>query len=74
MACTLVRIGDRPNVNVMEFAVDTESDIQNLPTTTTVGTGKGLDIIAPMGSTATVGNEDGDLLVYMLFSFGWKKI
>lgn len=29
---------------------------------------------APFGSTCVVGNKDGELILYMLFSFGWKKL
>lgn len=62
-------------MHAADFAVDTVDEIAYLPTTEAEGTG----IFAghkkrAMGSTCIVGNEDGDLLVYMLFSFGWKQI
>lgn len=79
MAGMLLRMGDKPNVNIMEFVVDSESEIQYLPTTTNKGSGvfannSNFDFCVPIGSTCIVGNDGGDLLVYMLFSFGWKKI
>ena len=79
MAGMLLRMGDKPNVNIMEFVVDSESEIKYLPTTNSKGSGafannSSFNFIAPIGSTCIVGNEGGELLVYMLFSFGWKKI
>ena len=79
MAGMLLRMGDKPNVNIMEFVVDSESEIQYPPTTTNKGSGvfennPNFNFIAPIGSSCIVGNDGGDLLVYMLFSFGWKKI
>lgn len=79
MAGMLLRMGDKPNVNIMEFVVDSESEIQYLPTTTNKGSGvfennPSFNFTAPIGSSCIVGNDGGDLLVYMLFSFGWKKI
>lgn len=79
MAGTLLRIGDNPNINICEFCVDTVDEIQYLPTTTTKASGyfasnPNFDMYPPIGSTCIVGNGDGDLLVYMLFSNGWKEI
>lgn len=79
MSGMLLRMGDRANTNIMEFCVDSKDEIDYLPTTTRKGTGifsnnTMFDFIAPIGSTCTVGNEDGNVLVYMLFSFGWKEL
>lgn len=76
MAGTLMRYGDKPNTNLCEFCVDTVDEIDYLPTTTTRGSGvfEDFDFTAPMGSTATVGNGDSEVLVYMLFTNGWKKM
>lgn len=79
MAGILLRIGDNPNASVCEFAVDTEDEIQYLPTTQKKGNGifennPNFDLFPPMGSTCVVGNDGSDLLIYMLFSFGWKKL
>lgn len=79
MAGILLRMGDRPNVNIMEYVVDSESEIQHLPTTINKGSGifannPSFNMTAPIGSTCIVGNNGGNILVYMLFSFGWKKI
>lgn len=79
MAGTLLRIGDRPNVNVCEFVVDTEDEVDFLPTTKEKASGlfagrPDFDSLPPIGSTCVVGNKEGDLIIYMLFSFGWKKL
>lgn len=79
MAGTLLYVGDKPNVNIMRFIVDSEDDIKYLPTTTSKGTGKfshdsNFNMYAPMGSECIVGNGDSEILVYMLFSQGWKKL
>ena len=76
MAGTCIRYGDRPNVNIMEFVCDTIDEIKDAPTTTTKGKGvfETYKFCAPVGSTLIVGNEGGDVLVYMLFSFGWKQM
>lgn len=77
MAGLCIRYGDRPNVGLMEFACDYESEVADLPTMTEKGKGVFADYkqYAPLGSTCLVGNGmDGELLVYMLFSFGWKKL
>lgn len=75
MAGMLLKIGKSYNTNVMEFAVDTEDEINFLPTTKEKGKEmfSGIDY-APFGSTCVVGNKDGELILYMLFSFGWKKL
>ena len=66
----------RANTTIMEFVADEISEVQDLPTTTTYGKGvfEAYKQTAPMGSTCTVGKPDGDVRVYMLFSFGWKEI
>lgn len=77
MAGMCIRYGDRANVGLYEFAVDTELEVQDLPTTTEHGKGifENYKQVCPIGSTCLVGNGmDGELLVYMLFSFGWKKL
>jgi len=79
MAGMLLRMGDKPNVNIMEFVVDSESEIQYLPTTTTKGSGifannPNFNFTIPIGSTCIVGNQNDTLKVYMLFSFGWKEL
>ena len=68
--------GGRANVGIMEFCCDTISEVSDLPTMTEHGKGvfEAYKQTAPMGSTCTVGNPDGDVKVYMLFSFGWKEI
>lgn len=79
MAGMLLRIGDRPNTNICEFCVDTVDEVSLLPTTTSRGTGKFADdasfkLYAPIGSTCIVGNGVDEVLVYMLFSNGWKQM
>jgi hypothetical protein len=70
------KYGNKINAPVMEFTLDEETEIQYLPTTTDKGSGDfaHFNQCAPVGSTAIIGNNGGDLLVYMLFSFGWKKM
>ena len=51
----------------------------SVPTTTSRGTGKFADdasfkLYAPIGSTCIVGNGTNEVLVYMLFSNGWKQM
>lgn len=79
MAGTLLRIGDRPNVSIMEFVIDSENEIQYLPTTDKQGSGpfkgiSGFDSSAPLGSICTVGNQGAEVKIYELFSFGWKEL
>lgn len=79
MAGTLLRQGDKPNINICEFCVDAIDEVSLLPTTTSKGTGKfssiaDFNLYAPIGSTCIVGNEGDDLLIFMLFSFGWKQV
>lgn len=64
------------NVDLAEFVVDTEDEVRDLPTTTEKGKGvfEKFDHLPPIGSICTVGNEGGDLIIYELFSFGWKKL
>lgn len=76
MAGLCTHVGGRANTNIMEFVCDTEDEVKDLPTMTEHGKGvfENYKQTAPMGSECTVGNEGGDLLVYKLFSFGWKKL
>lgn len=76
MAGILLSMGDRPNTNIMEFCCDTVDEVNDAPTMTEHGKGVFSDykICAPMGSKLYVGNQGGKLLVYMLFSFGWKPL
>ena len=79
MAGTLLRIGDRPNTNICEFCVDTVDEVELLPTTTKKASGKFADdanikMHPPIGSTCIVGNGTEEVLVYMLFSNGWKQM
>ena len=79
MAGMLLRIGDRPNTNICEFCVDTVDEIELLPTTTKKASGKfagdaNFKMYPPIGSTCIVGNGTDEVLVYMLFSNGWKQM
>lgn len=76
MSGICLRYGDRANVGIMEFVCDEISEVQDLPTTTNHGKGafENYKQTAPIGSICIVGNEGGNLLVYMLFSFGWKAL
>lgn len=79
MAGILKKKGQQYNTAICEYVVDSEAEIAYLPTTTKKGTGQfagmsGFDFCPPIGSTCVVGNEGGTLLVYQLFSFGWKKL
>lgn len=64
------------NADIMQFVCDSEDEIDDLPTTTEVGKGvfEKFNHTASIGSYCQVGNEGGDLIIYELFSFGWKKI
>ena len=79
MAGTLLRIGDRPNTNICEFCVDTVDEVELLPTTNKNASGKfathaNFKMNPPIGSTCIVGNGTDEVLVYMLFSNGWKQM
>ena len=76
MAGICLRYEDRANIELMEFACDTIDEIDNAPTTTRGGIGcfEKYANPAPIGSTLLVGNDGGELLVYMLFSSGWKQL
>lgn len=79
MAGQLLRIGDRPNISICEFCVDIVDEVKLLPTTTKKASGEfandvSFKVCPPIGSTCIVGNGDGDVLVYMLFSNGWKQM
>ena len=76
MAGLCTYFAGRANTSIMEFVADEISEVQDLPTTTAHGKGvfEAYKQTAPMGSICTVGNPDGDVKIYMLFSFGWKEI
>lgn len=76
MAGIRTKINNIPCTNTMEFICDTVDEVQDAPTTTEIGKGvfADYDCCAPIGSMLIVGNEGGDVLIYMLFSFGWKQI
>lgn len=79
MAGILMKIGGRTNANICEYCVDTVEEVAMLPTAAKPATGlfedvESFDIIPPIGSTCIVGNGSDDLLVYMLFSNGWKLV
>ena len=76
MAGIVTRYGARANVGSMEFCRESVDEVQDAPTTTSKGKGvfSAYQQCAPMGSTLIVGNEGGDLMTFMLFSFGWKQI
>ena len=79
MAGKLLQIGNNYNADIRQYCVDTVEEIQLLPTTTSPGTGDFANnaefkCVIPMGSTCIVGNGDEDVLVFMLFSDGWKEM
>lgn len=76
MAGLCTYFAGRANTSIMEFVCDEISEVQDLPTTTNHGKGafENYKQTAPIGSTCIVGNNGGKLLVYMLFSFGWKAL
>ena len=79
MAGMLLRVGDRPNTNICEFCVDTIDEVELLPTTTTKAKGKfandaNFNMYPPIGSTCIVGNNNDEVIVYILFSNGWKQL
>ena len=76
MAGICLRYEDRANIELMEFACDTIDEVDDAPTTTRGGIGsfEKYPNPAPIGSTLIVGNDGGEMLVYMLFSSGWKQL
>lgn len=65
------------NTSGCSFIIDNINELDYLPTTTTKGSGqfeKSFDFFAPMGSTCIIGNGSDNVLIYALFSLGWKKI
>ena len=79
MAGVLIEIGNSKNINICKYCVDTVEEIDLLPTTSKKGTGafsnnSSFNFCPPIGSTCIVGNGDEEVLVYMLFSNGWKKL
>lgn len=75
MAIVVTKYADKPATGLVEFTCDKVSEVADLPTTEHGGKGNFASFkqTVPMGSTCIVGNEGGDLLVYKLFTFGWKK-
>lgn len=85
MAGILAEIGGKPNIETCTFYVDSESEVKDLPTTTTHAKGNFADnpdfkMLPPIGSICIVGKSDtdeeetGGLIIYILFTDGWKKI
>ena len=76
MAGVMTQYGKSYNSPTSTFVVDTESEIQFLPTTKDRGTNDFQNYgCCSMGSICIVGNKsDANVIIYMLFSFGWKKI
>lgn len=77
MAANLLKVGNDPNSAIKTFAVDSVDEIAKLPTMERGATDEfasipGMDSPVPMGSQVIVGNESGEVKIYMLFSFGWK--
>ena len=77
MAANLLKVGNQPNMAIKTFAIDSVEEIAKLPTMERGATDDfvnipGMESPAPMGSQAIVGNESGEVKIYMLFSFGWK--
>ena len=75
MAIICSEYGGQPNTVICSFVCDTVDEVNELPTTKKKGTGSFADFdhYANIGSTATV-NSDSGVLVYMLFSEGWKQL
>lgn len=67
----MTRVIEYSQLGTITFACDSSDDINTLPTTDDK---KDFGMYAPMGSSAICGNEGGETEVYMLFSFGWKKL
>ena len=64
---------------ICEFCVDTVDEVELLPTTNKKASGKfathaNFKMYPPIGSTCIVGNGTEEVLVYMLFSNGWKQM
>ncbi len=76
MAGVCTQYYGKTNEPLYEFACDTQAEVQDAPTTVSGGRGvfAAFKNPAPIGSTLIVGNGNGELLVYMLFSSGWKQI
>lgn len=74
MVCT--KFGGFSNISLCEFVADSVDELlSDAPTTKKKGTGNfaNFDHYAPIGSTATV-NNSGSIVIYMLFSEGWKEM
>ena len=74
MVCT--KFGGSSNIALCEFVADSVDEwLSDAPTTKRKGQNNfsDFDHFAPIGSTATV-NSDSGVLVYMLFSEGWKQL
>ena len=79
MAGNITKFKNDIDGNVLEYVVDTVEEVELLPTTKKKGTGAFASIPAfqinpEIGSTCIVGNGDDKVLVYMLFSNGWKRL
>ena len=75
MAGALLKYGHDYNTPVAEFAVKQESDLQDLPTSTTPGKGifKGINAV-PIGSVCSFGDTTaGYVRTFMLFDT-WMEI
>lgn len=74
MVCS--KFGNSANIPICEFVADSVDELlSDAPTTKKKGTGKFSEFnhYAPIGSTAIV-NNSGSIVVYMLFSDGWKEM
>lgn len=79
MAANLLKTGNDSNAALRTFCVDSIEEIEKLPTMTRGALDDfadipGMEIPAPMGSQVIVGNEEGEIQIYILFSFGWKDM
>lgn len=79
MAGNLMRYANQFNTNVAEYCVDSVDEVSLLPTSTDDAKGKfandvNFKLHPAIGSTCIVGNDGGDILIYVLFSNGWKEM
>lgn len=85
MAGILAEIGGKSNINTCTFYVDSEDEVKNLPTINTRAKGSfannpDFKMLPCIGSVCIVGRSDKDdeesdgLIIYILFTDGWKKI
>lgn len=76
MSLICSKYGEHGNTIVCEFVCDSVDELlSDAPTTTKMGSGNFAEFqhYANIGSTATV-NSDSGVLVYILFSEGWKQV